>query len=71
MSQPDYKAMRERVKEIDELLATGVSHVEDDQTITKWNHDTLRQERRRLEQQLPEKRKSRKSPIVRVRGLGQ
>ncbi|GAB5513509.1 MAG: hypothetical protein Rhob2KO_12340 [Rhodopirellula baltica] len=57
-----------RIKEIDEVLASGVSTVTIDGTVTKIELDQLRLERRQLIQRLPGLRAAR--PVVSRVNLG-
>ncbi len=68
MSDPTQ--LRERLQEIDEILAAGVNWVETDESITRFDLESLRKERARIEAQLPETRRKRKPIAYRVTGLG-
>lgn len=52
--------IRDRIAEIDTVLQSGVSSNSVEGESTSFNHDTLRQERQRLEEKLGQKTKRHK-----------
>jgi hypothetical protein len=63
--------IRQRIDDIDEILASGAQSVIVDGVTTTFDHKSLRAERDRLERQLPEYQRRRKPRAYRPTGLGQ
>ena len=54
---PSHSQLRERLEEINSILQSGVQSTTNDNGTATFNHDTLRQERSRIEQQLNQRSK--------------